>query len=61
MEYRKILSRLYKLDFLVVWVLRAGVNTATWHNHSKYKKKKIESEKKKLKMSKIRKVAENTF
>lgn len=60
MEYRIILSRLYKLDFLVVWVLRAGVNTATWHNHSKYKKRN-RKRKKKLKMSKIRKVAENTF
>ena len=51
MEYRIILPRLYKLDVLVVWVLRVGVNTATWQNHSKYKKKKkkIESEKKKIK------------
>ena len=45
MEYRIILPRLYKLDVLVVWVLRVGVNTATWQNHSKYKKKKKKNRK----------------
>ena len=55
MEYRIILPRLYKLDVLVVWVLRVGVNTATWQNHSKYKKKKkkLKAKKKKKKIQKI--------